>query len=105
MNADEDNSPSRVQGRKRLTPPSIDESLQVLAVLELTLVLPLLLLLPLALRRVELGKVTLVVIESFSVLVEDIGRDGVQERTIVGNDEKGRGPRLKVVFEPADRRH
>jgi len=72
-----------------LTSPSIDESLQVLPVLQLTLVLPLLLLLPLTLCRVELSKVTLVVIETFSVLMNNIGCDSVEECSVMRNDEKG----------------
>lgn len=66
----------------------------MLPVLQLTLVLPLLLLLPLALCSIELSKVTLVVIETFTVLMNDVGSDCVEERTIVRNDEKGRRPSL-----------
>jgi hypothetical protein len=55
----------------------------MLPVHKLSLVLLPKVLLPIALGRVELGKVTLVVVETLAVLVHDIGRDGVEERSVV----------------------
>ena len=34
------------------------------------------------------------------MLVDDVGRDGVEERAVVGDDEEGVGPGLEVVLEP-----
>lgn len=49
----------------------------------------------------ELKKIlTLVVIEALVVLVDDVGRDGVEEGPVVGDDEESVGPCLKVIFQP-----
>jgi hypothetical protein len=55
----------------------------MLSVRELSLVLFLLLLVSLLLGLVEIAEVTLPVIESLRVLVDDIGCDCVEERSVV----------------------
>lgn len=57
--------------------------LQMLPVHKLSLVLLPEVLLSIALGRVELGKVTLVVVETLAVLMDDIGRDGIEECSVV----------------------
>jgi hypothetical protein len=60
----------------------------MLSVLQLGLVLFLLLLVPLLLGLIEIAKVTLPVVESLRVLVDDIGRDSVKERSVVRADDQ-----------------
>lgn len=45
---------------------------------------------------------TFVVVEALVVLVHDIGRDGVEESSVVRNDEEGTGPGLEVVLQPGE---
>ena len=63
--------------------PSIDVGLQMLSVRKLSLVFLLLLLVPLLLGLVEITEVTLPVVESLRVLVDDVGCDCVKERSVV----------------------
>jgi hypothetical protein len=58
----------------------------MLSVGKLSLVFLLLLLVPLLLGLVEVTKVTLPVVESLRVLVNNVGRDCVKERSIVRSD-------------------
>ena len=62
--------------------------LQMLPVSELRLVFLLEILGTIALGGVELGKVTLVVVETLAVLMDDICRDGVQECSVVRAERK-----------------
>lgn len=55
----------------------------MLTVHELSLVLFLGILITLRLGSIELGEVTLVVIETLRVLMDNVGRDGIEERTVV----------------------
>jgi hypothetical protein len=66
-----------------IVPPSVDVGLQVLTVCELSLVLFLLLLVPLLLGLVKVGEISFPVVESLRVLVDDVGRHSVEERSIV----------------------
>jgi hypothetical protein len=63
--------------------PSVDVCLQMLSVRKLSLVLLLLLLVPLLLGLVEVTEVTLPVIKSLRVLMDDIGSNRVKERSVV----------------------
>lgn len=55
----------------------------MLPVDKLSLILLPKVLLSIALGSVELGKVTLVIVETLTVLMHDVGRDGVQECSVV----------------------
>lgn len=110
------------RGRRR-TAPAVDEGLEMGAELKLSLVLAFLVLGALRLGGVELLEVsciiavsvlllhwtreekrgrTFVVVEALVVLVHDIGRDGVEESSVVRNDEEGTGPGLEVVLQPGE---
>lgn len=55
----------------------------MLSVRKLSLVFLLLLLVPLLLRLVEIAEVTLPVVESLRVLMDNVGCDGVKECSVV----------------------
>lgn len=55
----------------------------MLSVHKLSLVLLLSVLVTLRLSGVELGEVALVVVETLRMLVDDVGRDGIKECTVV----------------------
>lgn len=91
----------------------------MLPVLHLRLVLFLLLLVSFLTSLVEVGKVALPVVQALRVLVDNVGRDGIQECSVVRSDtssvidpdlagetyahnEDGTGPGLEIVFEPSD---
>jgi hypothetical protein len=58
----------------------------MLSVRKLSFVFLLLLLVPFLLGLVEVTEVTLPVVESLRVLVDDVGRDCVKERSVVRSD-------------------
>lgn len=69
-----------------IVPPSIDISLQVLSVRQLRFEFFLLLFVPLLTGLVEIGEVSLPVVESLRVLVHNISSDGIQECSIVRSE-------------------
>jgi len=60
----------------------------MLSICKLGFVLPLLLLVPLLLGLVEVAKVTLPIVETLGVLVDNVGCDCVKERSVVRSDRQ-----------------
>jgi hypothetical protein len=85
-----------------VVPPPVDERLQMLPVRELSFVLLLLGEQSVRLGRVELGEVALEVVEPLRVLPDNVGSDGVEERSVVRDDDERGRPGLQVVFQPCD---
>lgn len=91
----------------------------MLPVLHLRLVFLLLLLVSFLTSLVKVGKVALPVVQALRVLVDNVGRDGIEECSVVRSDtssaivriepgeryahnEDGTGPGLEIVFEPSN---
>lgn len=79
-----------------VVPPPVNECLKMLPVLKLGVVLLAQVLRSLRLGGVELGEVTLVVVQTLTVLVYNIGGDGVEESSVVGSEGCERGMSAQI---------
>jgi len=74
----------------------------MLPVLHLSFVLLSSIAIALSLGCVKLCEIALEVVETGRMLVHDVSSDGIEEGTIVGDNEEGRRPGLKIIFEPCE---